>query len=158
MLTYEIAMRELDTQPTAVVRTELPAEDLAGWLSVAYHAVVDYLRRRGTHPAGPPFARIAFQDGTVAAEAGFPVTHEVAGDGYVEASVLPGGPAAVTTHLGRYENLEVAYRAVRDWVADHGYVPAGPQWEVYHTDPTAEPNPERWRTDVVLPCRATPRE
>lgn len=34
-LTYEITLRELAAQPTAVVRTELPAEDLGGWLSVA---------------------------------------------------------------------------------------------------------------------------
>jgi len=31
--------------------------------------------------------------------------------------------------------------------------PAGLPWEVYLTDPAKEPNPSRWRTDVVLPVR-----
>lgn len=141
MLTYAITMRELTTQPTAVVRTEVTAEDMPGWLTIAYHAVLEYLRHYGAHPAGPPFARFTFLGDTVAVEAGFPVYREIEGDGFVEPSTLPGGPAAVTTHLGRYEDLEAAYRAVREWVAAHGYQPAGPQWEVYYTDPTAEANP-----------------
>lgn len=150
---YETTMHELAVQPTAVVRTELPAADLPSWLAAAYHTVLEYLQHRGAHPTGPPFARFASIGDTVAAEAGFPVPEEIDGDGYVVPSTLPGGPAAVTTHLGRYEDLERAYRAVHDWVAATGYEPAGAQWEVYYTDPNAEPNPARWRTDVVVPCR-----
>ncbi|HEX5997467.1 MAG TPA: GyrI-like domain-containing protein [Jiangellales bacterium] len=145
--------RTLVDQYTAVVRGEMAPEDMAGWLSNAYHSVDEYLRRVHVSPNGPPFARYAFLQGVVAVEAGFPVPCEIARQGAVEPSTLPDGPAAVTTHFGRYEDLTMAYEAVHRWLDDHGLVPAGPHWEIYYTDPVAEPDPSRWRTDVVVPYR-----
>lgn len=152
-ITYEITSRDLELQYTAVVRDEMPAAQMATWLPEAYHAVFEYLQRIGVEPAGPPFARFTFLPDTVAVEAGAPVAAEVAGDGRVEPSALPAGPAAVTTHYGRYEDLDKAYDAVVRWLDSHGLAPAGPHWEYYYTDPNAEPDPARWRTDVVFPYR-----
>lgn len=153
-LTYEITSRILTDRYTAVVRGEMPAEELPGWLAGVYRTVHTYLTRTGVAPTGPPFARFTFLGDVVAAEAGFPVPHEIPGDGLVQPSTLPDGRAAVTTHWGRYEDVDKAYRACLGWLDEHGYRPAGPHWEVYHTDPTAEPDPARWRTDVVVPYRS----
>ncbi len=79
--------------------------------------------------------------------------HEVCGAGPVEPSRLPGGPTAVTTHIGRYEDLTLAYEAVHRWLGELGWSAIGPHWEVYFTDPNVEPDPSRWRTDVVVPFR-----
>lgn len=49
--------------------------------------------------------------------------------------------------------------AVRDLVtngtltAAQADATAGPHWEVYYTDPNVQPDPTRWRTDVVQPYR-----
>jgi effector-binding domain-containing protein len=153
-LTYTVRDRVLAGRYTAVARGELPGAQLPGWLASAFGAVYDYLRRAGIPPTGPPFARLTFLGETVAVEAGFPVPYEVAGAPGVEPSTLPDGPAAVVTHLGRYEDMDRAYQAARDWLAERGLAPAGPHWEVYYTDPNAEPDPSRWRTDVVVPYRA----
>lgn len=152
-LTYEITAQVLPNRYTAVVRGEMPADELPAWLAGVYRTVHDYLGRVGVAPAGPPFARYAFLGHVVAAEAGVPVPHEIAGDGVVEPSTLPAGEAAVTSHYGPYEDVEKAYLACHIWLDNHGYRPAGPHWEVYHTDPNAEPDPARWRTDVVVPFR-----
>lgn len=154
MTTYEITSRHLASQPTAVVRGEMPAAELGEWLADSYRGVQEHLDRIGMHPSGPPFARYTFLGEDVAVEAGFPVASEIAGNGRVEPSALPGGPAAVTTHLGRYEDLEAAYDAVHDWLDTQGCTPAGPHWDVYFTDPNAEPDPAHWRTDVVAPYSA----
>ena len=153
-LTYQIEIQKLTDQFTAVVRAELPGDELPAWLAGTFGAVHDYLRRAGVAPTGPPFLRIAFLGTTMAAEAGFPVGHEIDGDGLVEASALPGGPAVVTSHMGPYEDLVEAYRLVERWLGEHHYTPAGPHWEVYYTDPTTEPDPAHWRTDLVQPFRA----
>jgi effector-binding domain-containing protein len=153
-ITYEITHRMLAQQYTAVVRGEMPPTDMPNWLAQAYHAVDDYLRRAQVRPNGPPFARFTFLGDVVAVEAGFPVPDEIEGAGEVEPSHLPEGHAAATTHLGRYEDLTNAYAAVHRWLDEHGLVPAGPHWEVYYTDPNAEPDPSRWRTDVVVPYRS----
>jgi effector-binding domain-containing protein len=154
-LVYDIKRRTLIDRYTAVCRGEMPPTALPGWLANAFHAVADYLKGARVEPIGPPFARFTFMDGVVAVEAGFPVREEIAGSPPVEPSALPDGPAAVTTHIGRYEDLERAYTAIHTWLSGHGYTAAGPHWEVYYTDPNAEPDPARWRTDVVQPYRNT---
>ena len=153
-MTYPIETRELTEQATAVARVSLPAAQLAAWLPGAYEQVMTYLAAAGAAPAGPPFARFTFHDDVVDAEAGFPVRAPVAGDGRVTPSSLPGGPVAVTTHYGRYEDLTAAYDAVAGWLKEHGLEPAGPHWEVYYTDPHSEPDPTRWRTDLIAPWHA----
>jgi effector-binding domain-containing protein len=153
--TTEIADRMLVGQYTAVVRGEMQREEMPGWLSNAYRTVGAYLGRAHVSPTGPPFARFTFLDDLVAVEAGFPVAQEIPGEGAVEPSTLPDGPAAVTTHFGRYEELEAAYQAVHRWLDDHGLVPASPHWEIYFTDPHADPDPSTWRTDLVVPYRVS---
>lgn len=157
MSEYETASHNLEPQPTAVMRGEMPARELAGWLPECYRAVHEYLRGIGIEPSGPPFVRYTFLRDSVAVEAGFPVEQEVAGDVRVEPSALPGGQAAVTTHFGRYEDLEAAYKAVLSWLEAHGYAAIGPHWEVNYTNPQTEPDPRAWRTDVVVPYRGSRR-
>ena len=66
-------------------------------------------------------------------------------------SNLPGGPAAVTTHHGRYEDLDKASKAIISWMERHGCEPAGGHWEVYFNSLAEEPDSTCWRTDVVAP-------
>jgi effector-binding domain-containing protein len=150
-LTYDVRTEQLGRRLTAVIRGEMPAAQLPVWLPETYADVFAYLSEADVPPIGPPFARYTFLGDTVAIEAGVPVAAEVPGDGRVEPSSLPDGPAAVTTHVGRYEDLEQALDAVNGWLTAQGRRPAGPHWEVYWTDPNAEPDPSRWRTDVVVP-------
>ena len=153
LMTYEIETRRLPVRCTAVVRGEMRRDELPAWMAAALSTVRDYLRKAGVARTGPPFARYTFLGDVVAVEAGFPVAVEVAGDGLVEPSALPGGPAAVTTHVGDYTSLPRAFHAVRVWLHDHGMAPASPHWESYLTNPGAEPNPSRWRTEMVVPYR-----
>jgi GyrI-like small molecule binding domain len=62
-------------------------------------------------------------------------------------------PAAVTVHTGRYEDLAPRMTHLITWVHSHGFRPAGSHWENYLSDPTTEPNPAAWQTEVVLPYR-----
>jgi effector-binding domain-containing protein len=60
----------------------------------------------------------------------------------------------VTTHLGPYDQLRAAYRALGLWLVEQGFKMAGPPWEFYWTDPGAEPDPNRWRTEIIWPVVA----
>ena len=150
---YDVGDIALTRQPTAVMRGEMAMGDVGPWLADCYRTVHNYLRSVGVDPVGPPFARLTLLAGAVVVEAGFPCAREIDGDGRVEPSALPAGHAAVTTHMGRYEDLGIAYEAIRTWLKARRYVEAGPHWEVYFTDPQAEPDPDHWRTDVVMPYR-----
>ena len=152
-MTYQIENRVLTAQDTAVVRSSIPVAQLPGWLAGVYEEVYRYLTERGILTDGPPFARYAFHGGIVDVEAGFPVPGPVPDGRRVTASRLPGGSAAVTTHRGRYEDLALAYQAVTDWLKERDLEPAGPHWEVYYTNPAAQPDPSTWSTDLVSPYR-----
>lgn len=152
-LAYVVSDRRLADQYTAVMRAEIPRTELAHWLATVYPKVREYLRRVGVKPVGPPFARYTYLGKAVAVEAGYPVPGDIPGDGTVVASTLPDGRAAVTTHWGPHDDLDRAYAAVRRWLLISGRAAIGARWEVYHTNPVAEPDPTRWRTDVVVPYR-----
>ena len=153
---YEIRSQALQEQPTAVGRATVDVAGISGWLGLTYGAVFSYLGSHGMTPAGPPFARFHFVDeGRCEAEAGVPVPEPIEGKGDVIPSVLPGGLAAATLHVGPYEAMEPAYKALTSWVDEQGGETTGDAWEVYFTDPQEEPDPAKWKTEVVLPYRET---
>jgi effector-binding domain-containing protein len=132
--------------------TEVIDMTVTDWLRAGDWDVTEYLRRRRIHPAGPPFARYAILGDVVAVEAGFPVSEPVPGEGRALPSRLPGG-RAVVTQVGPHNGREDAYHALRHWLFRHGRTPAGARWEIYHADPPDEPDPTRWRADVIVPYR-----
>ncbi len=154
MKTYEIQSRTSPGQLTAVMTATLPVAEIGPWLAKAYGAIASAITAHGTYPAGPPFARYhRLEADGFAVEAGFPVSAAIEADGDVRPSQLPGGPLAVTIHIGPYEQMAPAYEALASWVSSHSGEPAGDPWEVYFSDPAAEPDPATWRTEIVQPYR-----
>jgi effector-binding domain-containing protein len=116
--------------------------------------VASYLEGAGASPAGAPLARFFdYTEDEADFEAGFPLSEAVSGEGRIAAGELPGGLAAVTTHVGPYEGLQDTHAAMGEWVLAHGHDPSGPVWEIYLTGPVDEEDPSRWRTEVVWPLR-----
>lgn len=155
MRTHHIEQRDLAPRTTAVLRSTLAVAGIGPFIGHAVEAVTTALAAQGIAATGPPFARYhRTGEGEFAVEAGLPTASAVAPRGEVLASSLPGGPVAVMTHVGPYDEMEPAYQALADWVAARGGAPAGDPWEVYLTDPEQEPDPQRWRTEIVMPVRA----
>jgi effector-binding domain-containing protein len=143
---------ELDATPAAVIRAAMAADRVPGWLRRAYRLVDAQLAGEGIAVAGPAFASYTRSGDRVEVEAGYPVPVAVAGNGIVVPSGLPGGPAAITLHEGSAATLDVAYRRIETWLAGHGFTARGRHWERYLVGSvTGEPDPSRWRTEVVVP-------
>lgn len=152
MRTYQIEQRELAEQATAVVRSSLAVPEIGSFMGRAIGVVARALADQRIAPAGPPFARYHRLGPTeFDVEVGFPIGGSVAATGEVAASSLPGGPAAVIAYVGPYDAMEAAYGALAEWVAHRGGGPAGDPWEVYLSDPSQEPDPQKWRTEIVMP-------
>jgi effector-binding domain-containing protein len=153
-MTYEFEILNLDPQPALAHREVVPVSGIPAMIDQWLPAVFKFATEHGAEPAGPPFARYHRMDEREADfEVGVPLTapHE-GGDG-VQPVELPGGEVAATWHVGPYDRLGEAFSALGDWVADQGRSPAGPAWEVYWTNPAEEPDPSRWRTQVLAPIR-----
>ena len=141
--------RTVQEQPTAVLRAMLAPDEVSSWMLPAFDAVADYLRRHGIAPCGFAYARYHLQaDGHFEVEAGFPVAVRIEGDNHVRPSSLPGGHVVVAWHIGPYEELGDAYRAVDDWLRIERGTRSGDAWEVYHDLPQHLKN---MRIEVVQP-------
>lgn len=149
---HEIGAKDVRPQTTACIRVTTTPADIGPKMEEILPEVWSYLEERGVHPAGPPFARYhGFREDLVDLEAGFPVTGPVAGEGRIFAGELPGGEVAATWHVGPYDTLSEAYRAIETWSQAQGREPAGSPWEIYWTDPGETPDPAEWKTEVLWP-------
>ena len=156
--TSRIEVRELTETETAVEYATLPVAEIGPWLQTAFEEVANYLERKGAGPVGMPFARYRrVGEGVVEIEAGFPASTPTAGEGDVEPSDLPGGPAVVTVHVGPYDAIEAAKRTLEAWVHEQGGELSGDAWEVYYLDRSLAHDLTTWRTEVVQPFQPAVR-
>ncbi len=152
-MTYQCELLEKQPQPTLAVRTRSSVERLPQVLGPAWGAIMQHAGRMGVQPSGPPFVayhNMDMQD--LDLEIGFPFLHRLAGEGDILAGETPGGRAAVCLHTGPYDQIHLAYEALRQWVEANGYVPTGVVYEFYLNDPRSTPATEL-QTQVLLPLQ-----
>jgi effector-binding domain-containing protein len=142
----------IDRQPAAVMRAELPMEELRTVFDRGFGEIMRVAEAQGLTITGPPFGfypRIPTD--TVEVAVGFPVSTTVTPDGDVTPFELPGGRVVTGMHVGPYESLEASYRELTEWAAAEGHSLAGHMWESYLTDPRAQPDPATWQTRITWP-------
>jgi effector-binding domain-containing protein len=87
----------------------------------------------------------------------------VTASGRVQPGVLPEGRYAVLRHTGPYDGLVASNAALLQWAQEKGIefdtwdTPRGSAWrsraEHYLTDPSQEPDPAKFETDVAFLIR-----
>lgn len=150
-MTHQFELRERQSQPTLVIRTRSAVQDMPQVLGQAWGAIMHYAGQKGLQPSGPPFVayhNMDMQD--LDLEIGFPFAKKLDGAGEVLAGEIPGGKAAGCLHVGPYDQLRAAYRALGKWMEANGYTPAGVAYESYLNDPQTTP-PEALQTDIFFP-------
>jgi effector-binding domain-containing protein len=146
---YEIQVKQLQRQDTAVIHATCGSADIGEVLSGIFSEVMAHIAASGVQPAGGAFGRYEPAPPGFRIEAGFTVTTPVVGGGRVEPGELPGGEAATCLHVGPYDTVSAAYEAVESWMRENGREAGGPPWEVYLTGPEVQPP----QTEVVFPLR-----
>lgn len=149
-----IEMRPIDAQPILAIRVAARQDELPAMMGALFEEVYACIERSGQAPAGMPLALYhSMEGGSVDFACGMPVAAPLPGEGRVEAGELAAGTVVTATHMGPYDTLGETWEAVAAWVASHDLQPAGAPWEVYQTDPGAEPDTSKWRTDIFFPVR-----
>jgi effector-binding domain-containing protein len=107
----------------------------------------DYVKQTGIKTDGQNVA--IYSGGTI--NAGARVFEKFESNGEINCVASPSGLAASTIHMGLYELLGDAHKAIREWCAVNGHVIEGTNWEVYghHED-----DPAKRRTDVFYLLRS----
>jgi hypothetical protein len=89
-------------------------------------------------------------------ELGAPVKSAMQTDDHVRAGVLPAGCYVTLLHVGPYSGLASANAVLQQWAREHGIrwqMTGKDRWggpvERYLTDPSREPDPSRWETELA---------
>ncbi len=150
----EFRTTQLDAQPILGIRTTVPTREIGNAMGPLFGEVHGYIQRSGQTPAGMPLAIYHSMPGdTVTLECAIPIGSPVAGEGRIQAGELPAGTVATVTHMGPYDNLPGTWSELTEWMRSQELEAAGPPWEVYVTDPGAESDRSKWRTDLFFPVR-----
>jgi effector-binding domain-containing protein len=153
---YEVHIRETRPQATASVRGRAAWTELGPFISASLIEIFRAAGDQGIRFAGPAYGIYHSAEGTeveVDLEVGMPVAEAIEPCGRVLATEIPGGLVASTVHAGRYEEVGPAYRALGEWVQEHGHETAGPPREIYIVGPEQVRDPGALRTEIVWPIR-----
>ena len=155
-MTPEFGTTQRGSQSYVGIRTTTTLDQLAAIMGPLFGEVYGYIQQSGQAPSGMPFSIYHAMDGqTVELECGMPVPTPLPGADRVQPGELPAGTMATVTHFGPYESLGRTWTALMEWMKSQGLESAGAPWEVYVTDPGAEPDQSKWRTDIFFPvCQA----
>jgi effector-binding domain-containing protein len=158
----EPKLEQRDAQPYAAIRSTVTFQELSAKLPPLIDEVFGWLSNKGMAPVGAPMFRYLGGDMSTMLEidVGVPVATAVQGDDRVIADELPVGRYAVILHTGDYSGLASAHAALFEWGARNGIewqdrVPGscdcyGARLESYITDPTEQPDPSKWETEVAF--------
>jgi effector-binding domain-containing protein len=145
-MSYQIELTESKPITTAVIRSRVPAQELARFVPAACGEVWSFIRSAGLPRPGRHTA-LYLDDGFV--EVGAEVSEPFPGTERIHCSQLPGGTVATTVHFGPYPRLKDAHGAIREWCARHGHWCSGVSWEVYgHWEESWNTDSSKIRTDV----------
>jgi DNA-binding transcriptional MerR regulator len=155
VMAYDITTQDVPSVDVVGTTYTVSPDSISDMSRDAYHRLYAALSTAGISPAGAPrmvYRAMTDDDWTV--EACVPVTGvSTAPDGF-DLHRLGGGTAAVTRHIGPYEELGIAYREVESWIEAHGLTSAGTPYDVYLNDPSEVADPTKLETQIVWPVRA----
>ncbi|MBL8769455.1 MAG: GyrI-like domain-containing protein [Planctomycetes bacterium] len=151
----DVTIETIEPRIVASMRATVKSDEISKQLARMLPEVGGSLAQSGAEMTGPPFTRYhSGIDGTeLDIEAGIPVKQRVELKGRAVLSELPGGKAATTWHIGPYGELPKTYALLRTWMKEHGVEGSGGPWEIYWTDPGLEPDPLKWRTQIIWPIK-----
>jgi effector-binding domain-containing protein len=145
-------------QPYVAIAATVTMDELGPTVDRLFPQLFGWLEARGIEPAGAPFIRYLRidMDGDLEIELAAPISAGVDAEAPVRVDVLPSGRYVTLLYRGPYSGLVSANAALQDWAWERGIgwrMSAGSRWdgriERYLTDPSREPDPARWETELA---------
>lgn len=148
-MNYKIEFKDFEAQTVAALRFRGKYSDVGKYIGTIYKEV------KGKAD-GAPFC--CYYDGEYKEEADIEVCIPTKGSvtgAKVESKQLPKIRAISTTHIGSYETLNSAYKAIMDYAREHNLECLLPSREIYHKGPGMifKGNPNKYVTEIVIPVK-----
>lgn len=152
--TYEIREKQVESFPVAVIRNKVGVQDIEKTIGASYKAIHEFIGKNGAACSGSPMAiTIAFDSTSWDFEAAVPINKEIKGNDKIQVKKSYSGKTIFLKYTGPYDKTMVAYDELHHYLAENKLEENGGPWEVYITDPGAEPDPNKWVTEIYFPVK-----
>lgn len=150
--------------PYVAIRSQVSMDEMPKLPSL-WDEVYGWLGSKGIQPVGAPFwkYRIVDMENKLEIDVGVPIATPVAGEGRIVADTIPAGRYVTMVYTGPFEGdgLMKATESLLNWADKNGIVwdkwssgSTGEGWkarlENYWTDPQAEPDPQKYETELAF--------
>jgi effector-binding domain-containing protein len=158
MTVSEPTIEQRAAMPYAGIRRQVPMSELPTFIPQSIGQVFGYLGQHGIEPRGAPFIRyhVINMDTRLDVEVGVPTAQAAAGNGQVQAGVLPAGRYAALIHTGPYDELMQANASLIEWAKQNGIEwdrfddPNGDGFVSRYESYLSEPDEKPERTEVAI--------
>jgi len=151
-----IEVKEMQSQiAVAMKKTAVSMEQIAEVTTEGYTKLMGYLAEQGKQIAGAPY--LAYMNGNedfskFDIELGIPVSEAVPVGGEFFMSKTCEGKAATVMYKGAYKDIEPAYVALMEYMAENKLESTGVYYDYYISNPADTPESELL-TEVVFPIK-----
>ncbi len=120
-----------------------------------YGELMAYTTKKKIQMAGYPFTIWYSWDmeKPMVFDAGVPVMKKHDGKGRIFPIKIAPTEAVTALHTGSYNSSYITWTAMDEYIKEHKLVTKGDPWEVYITDPTIEPDTNKWETKLYWPVK-----
>jgi effector-binding domain-containing protein len=147
----EFIVTTLPTQKTLSITHNSTKEAFKDLFPIWMPKVFAYAKSLGLPPS-PMFGRYhEFTDEKVVLEIDIIISQDVKAEGEITQNEIPGGEVVMTKHIGNYDTLIDSWTGLYGWLNKNEKMPMGPCYELYLTDPSTEPDPAKWVTEIYQP-------
>jgi effector-binding domain-containing protein len=143
-------------QPYAAIRLTLDAATIPERAPPLIEEIIGWVASTDSRPDRCSSTTPRWRAAAWTMKVGAPTTTRLEGDGRVATESLPAGRYATVTYTGPYDQLRAAHELLHEWLAKQGLPPQGmgqgrsTLLEIYHTDPSEEPDPSKWVTEIAF--------
>jgi effector-binding domain-containing protein len=143
---------ETKAQTAALLHLTIPRSEIQQVMGPGLEEVKATLAAQGITARGPWFTRHLKMDPKIFDfEIGVPTDRPVSPQGRVTPGELPASKVARTLYHGGYEGLYSAWAEFGKWITANGHTPQPSLWETYVTDPSKNPDPTTYVTELTQP-------
>lgn len=153
--TGEIRVETLKSQRALATKTKVAMEEMDTKMEECFDKVNETIQKYNLQMTGAPFAiwHEWNEDGESTMECGIPVSKPVKITGDVRVISTYRGKVVTALHAGSYETSGNTWEALDKYIEENNLEVNGAPWEVYLADPSNEPDPEKYRTQIYYPVK-----
>lgn len=151
----EVTQKQIEQQWFLSIRDSVSQNEMNNIHGKLYAQINRYMDQNEIEIKGSPLVIYHFWSDTLTdIEAGIPIADSVeVVDEKIRLNKTDSGKVVTATHYGSYERIPETYFGINEWMRKNKVLVTGAPWEVYITDPSKEPNQEKWETAIYFPIK-----